>query len=150
YMLRCNANHGGAFLTSRESDAGLLEAHAAVADLLGAADPDLIAFGPNMTTLTFGLSRALARTWKPGDEVIVTRLDHDANVTRWVLAARDAGAIVRQVGIRPDCTLDIDELERWLSPRTCLVAVGCASNAVGTINPVRRIIEMAHAFGALV
>jgi cysteine desulfurase family protein (TIGR01976 family) len=150
YMLHCNANHGGAFLTSRESDAILLEAHAAAADLLGAADPDLIAFGPNMTTLTFALSRALARTWKAGDEIIVTRLDHDANVTPWVLAARDAGVVVRFVAIRPNCTLDLDALARQLSPHTRLVAVGCASNAVGTINPVQRIIDMAHGVGALV
>jgi cysteine desulfurase family protein (TIGR01976 family) len=151
YLLHSNANHGGAFLTSRESDAILHEAHRAVADLLGTDDPGCVAFGPNMTTLTFGLSRALARTWKPGDEVIVTRLDHDANVTPWVLAARDAGATVHHVGIRTaDCTLDLDGLKRLLSPKTRLVAVGCASNAVGTINPVQPIIEAAHAVGALV
>ncbi len=151
YLLHTNANHGGAFTTGRESDALLAEAHQAVADLLGTSDPDLVAFGPNMTTLTFALSRALARTWKPGDEILVTRLDHDANVTPWVLAARDAGATVRYVGLRSaDCTLDLDDLRRQLSPRTRLVAVGCASNAVGTINPVQRIAEWAHAVGALV
>ncbi len=151
YMLHTNANHGGAFTTSRESDALLQEAHQAVADLVGTPDPDLIAFGTNMTTLTFALSRALARTWKHGDEVMVTRLDHDANVTPWVLAARDAGAEVRQVGIhKEDCTLDLDDFAAKLSPRTRLVAVGCASNAVGTINPLKRIIEQAHAVGAQV
>jgi cysteine desulfurase family protein (TIGR01976 family) len=151
YLLHTNANHGGAFTTARESDALLAEAHQAVADLLGTSDPDLVAFGPNMTTLTFALSRALARTWKPGDEVLVTRLDHDGNVTPWVLAARDAGATVRYVGLRSaDCTLDLDDLRRQLSPRTRLVAVGCASNAVGTINPVQRIAAWAHAVGALV
>lgn len=151
YLLRTNANHGGAFTTARESDALLHAAHRAVADLLGTSDPDTVAFGANMTTLTFALSRALARTWSPGDEVLVTRLDHDANVTPWVLAARDAGAVVRHVGIRPaDCTLDLDDFRRQLSPRTRLVAVGCASNAVGTVNPVAEIIAQAHAAGALV
>ena len=101
-----------------------------------------------MTTLTFAFSRALARTWQPGDEVIVTRLDHDANVTPWVLAARDAGATVHFVDIHPeDCTLDLDELRAKLSPRTRLVAVGCASNAVGTINPVAEICRWAHDAG---
>jgi cysteine desulfurase family protein (TIGR01976 family) len=151
YLLHANANHGGAFLTARESDAILHEAHRAVADLLGTPDPGCVVFGANMTTLTFALSRALARTWKAGDEVIVTRLDHDANVTPWVMAARDAGATVRHVGIRAgDCTLDLDELKRLLAPNTRLVAVGCASNAVGTVNPVKQIIDWAHAAGALV
>src|SRR5262245_59472232 len=104
-----------------------------------------------MTTLTFSLSRALARTWRPGDEILVTRLDHDANVTPWVLAARDAGAAVKHVEIHPeDCTLDLDDLRGKLSPRTRLVAVGCASNAVGTINPVREIAALAHEVGSLV
>lgn len=151
YMLQTNANHGGLFATARESDALLAEAHRALADLLGTPDPDTVVFGANMTTLTFALSRALAQTWKPGDEVVVTRLDHDANVTPWVLAARDAGATVRHVGLRPDdATLDLDELRNLLTPRTRLVAVGCASNALGTINPVRQIITWAHSVGALV
>jgi cysteine desulfurase family protein (TIGR01976 family) len=150
YFRTMNANHGGAFATSRESDAMLDEARRAVADLLGAPDPDTIAFGANMTTLTFGLSRALGRTWKAGDEIIVTRLDHDANVTPWVLAARDAGAIVKHVDIRAsDCTLDLEDLRGKLSPRTRLVAVGCASNSVGTINPVADICRSAHDVGAL-
>src|SRR5262245_16442044 len=92
YLRTSNANHGGLFATSRESDALLENAHQALADLFGAADPTSIIFGANMTTLTFSLSRALARTWQVGDEIVVTRLDHDANVTPWVLAARDAGA----------------------------------------------------------
>src|SRR4029077_19251547 len=96
----------------------------------------------------FALSRALGQTWKPGDEVIVTRLDHDANVTPWILAARDAGATVRHVGIHPeDGTLDLDELQRTLCSRTRLVAVGAASNAVGTLNPLRRIADWTHAAG---
>lgn len=151
YLTHCNANHGGAFATSRESDQILDEAHAAMADLLNASSPDEVAFGANMTTLTFHLSRALGRTWQPGDEVIVTRLDHDANVSPWVLAARDAGAVVRHVDIHTeDCTLDLDELKRFLGPRTRLVAIACASNAVGTVNDIAGIVRLAHAAGAKV
>lgn len=149
YLRTSNANHGGLFATSRESDAMLDAAHQALADLFGAADPECVVFGANMTTLTFSLSRALARTWRAGDEIIVTRLDHDANVSPWILAARDAGATVQHLAIHPqDCTLDLDDLRRKLSSRTRLVAVGAASNAVGTINPVAEICRMAHAVGA--
>lgn len=149
YLRTSNANHGGVFATSRESDAMLHAAHQALADFLGAADPAGIVFGANMTTLTFSLSRALARTWRSGDEIIVTRLDHDANVTPWILAARDAGATVHHLGVySDDCTLDLDDLRQKLSPRTRLVAVGAASNAVGTINPVAEICRLAHAVGA--
>ncbi len=151
YLSSCNANHGGDFATSRESDAILDAAHRAMADFLNAPSPDEIVFGQNMTSLTFHLSRSIARTLRPGDEMLVTRLDHDANVSPWTLAARDAGATVRHVDIHPeDCTLDLDDLQRKLSSRTRLVAVGCASNAVGTINDVRRISDMAHAAGAKV
>ena len=151
YLSRCNANVGGPFATSRESDMVLDEVHQAMADFVGATDPDTIAFGPNMTTLTFALSRSLARTLQAGDEIIVTRLDHDANVSPWVLAARDAGATVRKVEIRPaDCTLDMDDLGSKLCAKTRLVAVGCASNSVGTINPVKEIARLAHEVGALV
>lgn len=151
YLLSCNANHGGRFATAEESDRMLTAAHRAVADLVGTDDPETVSFGPNMTTLTFALSRALSRTWKRGDEVVVTRLDHDANVTPWVLAAGDAGAIVRYVDIHlDDCTLNLESLQDCLSDRTKLVAVGCASNAVGSINPVREITRWAHDAGALV
>jgi cysteine desulfurase family protein (TIGR01976 family) len=151
YLLESNANHGGLFTTSRESDALLERAHQAIADFLGTQEADLIAFGANMTTITLALSRAVARTWRAGDEIIVTNLDHDANVTPWVLAARDAGATVRHAGIRAeDCTLDLDDFEAKLSSRTRLVAVGCASNAVGTINPIERIVNRSHAAGAQV
>jgi cysteine desulfurase family protein (TIGR01976 family) len=151
YYIRKNANHGGYFATSRESDAVVDEARRACADLLGTPDDGCVAFGANMTTLTFALSRAIAATWKPGDEVIVTRLDHDANVSPWVRAAQDRGAIVRHVGIHTeDCTLDLDDYRRQLSPRTKLVAIGCASNAVGTRNPFREMIRLAHGVGALV
>lgn len=151
YLSQRNANHGGHFVTSRESDEMLDAAHVAVADLLGAPDPDCVIFGPNMTTLTFALSRALARTWKSGDEIVVTRLDHDANFTPWVMAAQDAGVRVRVVEIQTsDCTLDLQDLESKLNNRTRLVAVGCASNATGSINQVAKIGEMAHRNGALV
>ena len=150
YLQRDNANHGGAFPTSRRSDALLVEAHQAMADMLGAASQNEIVFGPNMTTLTMGLTRSLAQWVKPGDEVIVTRLDHDANISPWMLLARDAGATLRWVDFRPeDCSLNLDDLERQLSKKTKIVACGLASNAVGTINDVEMISRMAHAFGAL-
>jgi cysteine desulfurase family protein (TIGR01976 family) len=134
------ANSGGAFVTSAETDALSDAAHAAMADLLG-GDPGEIAFGPNMTTLTFSVSRALARTWREGDEVILTRLDHDANVTPWMLAARDAGATVRWLDIDTETgTLRLDQLPSLLGPRTRLVAVGGASNALGTLNDLAAII----------
>src|SRR5262245_15424548 len=151
YLTTCNANQGGLFATSRDSDRVLQGAHEAVADLLNAPSADEVIFGLNMTTLTFHLSRALAHTWRPGDEVIVTRLDHDANVTPWALAARDAGATLRTCDIHPeDCTLDTDDLRRQLGPRTRLVALGCASNAVGTVNDVRAAVRWAHEAGAFV
>ncbi len=151
YLAHTNSNCHGFFATSRESDRVIDEAHRALADFVGAADPATIAFGPNMTTLTFALSRALAKMWSPGDEVIVTRLDHDANVSPWVLAARDAGATIQYVGINTDdCTLDMDDFHAKLSPRTKLVAVGAASNSVGTVNPVREISDAAHEHGTLV
>jgi cysteine desulfurase family protein (TIGR01976 family) len=151
YYTTCNANHGGVFTTSRESDDLLHEAHKAAADLLNASSADEIVFGQNMTSLTFHLSRAFGRTLRAGDELLVTRLDHDANVSPWVLAARDSGAVVRSVDIHPeDCTLDLDDLRRQLNHRVRLVAVTCASNAVGTINDVRQIAQLAHEAGALV
>jgi cysteine desulfurase family protein (TIGR01976 family) len=151
YLAHSNANQGGLFATSQETGRLLADAHRVLADFLGASDPDCVIFGANMTTLTFSLSRALARTWKSSDEVIVTRLDHDANVSPWVLAARDAGATVRYAGIRDeDCTLDLEELRHLLNERTKLVAVGYASNATGSIQPVRDIVDWAHQVGAKV
>ena len=136
--------------TSREADERIEAAHQSLADFLGAASPAEIVFGQNMTSLTFAMSRALARTWNPGDEIIVTRLDHDANVTPWTLAARDAGATVHTIEFDPaDCTLDVASLFDRLSSRTRLVAVGYASNAVGTINPVADICRAARSIGAL-
>lgn len=149
HMLHHNANHGGVFITSQESDAVLAQAHQACADFVGSDDPQTIIFGANMTTLTLAFSRALARTWQPGDALVVTQLDHDANHTPWVLAARDAGVEVRVCPVDPiDCTLDLDVLARLLTPGTRLVAVTAASNAVGTLTPLSRIAELAHAVGA--
>ncbi len=151
YMMECNANHGGAFATSRRSDAVLDEAHAAMADWLNASRPEEIVFGANMTSLTFHLSRSIARTWMPGDEIVVTRLDHDANITPWVLAAQDRGCTVQRVSFcSDDGTLDLDELQVALEGRPRLVAVGYASNALGTINPLAQVVKMAKAVGALV
>jgi len=151
YLTLHNANHDGVFTTSRESDAILDEAHAAMADFLNAKRPEEIIFGNNMTTLTLHISRSLSRTWKAGDEIVVTRLDHDANITPWVLAAQDRGVTVRHVDFHPeDGTLKLDEMKEAMQGKPRLVAVGYASNALGTINPVKKVIEMAHAAGALV
>jgi cysteine desulfurase family protein (TIGR01976 family) len=150
YLSDTNANAGGAFATSEASDAIVDEAHAAVADFLGAASPDEIKFGYNMSTLTLHIGRSIGATLSPGDEVVVTTLDHEANVSTWEAMAADRGVTVRKVDIREDdVTLDLEDLEAKLSTRTKLVAVGYASNAVGTINPVREIVARAHEVGAL-
>lgn len=150
YYTDTNANHEGAFVTSRLSDAMTADAHAAVADFLGAASPDEIKFGANMSTLTLQLGRSIGATLRPGDEVVVTTLDHEANVSTWESMAQDRGLVVRKVDVRlDDLTLDLEDLESKLSERTKLVAVGYASNAVGTINPVGEIIARAHEVGAL-
>lgn len=144
------SNIGGAFGASREADAVVAAAREAAADFVGGR-PEEVAFGQNMTSLTFAVSRALARSWGPGDEVVVSRLDHDANVTPWRLAAADRGAAVRLVDFDPaDGTLDLAHLGRVLGPRTRLLAVTAASNALGTVPPVRRAADLAHAVGALV
>ena len=150
YLLKTNANHGGAFATSVASDAVVDQTREAMAFFLNAEYADEIVFGPNMTTLTLSLSRSLARELQPGDEIVVTRLDHDANITPWTLIAQDRGCTVRWVDFDvEDCTLRMDQMEDFINERTRLVAVGYASNAVGTINPVRRIVKMAHDAGAL-
>ena len=150
YYRTSNANDGGAFGTSRRSDAIVAEAHAALADLLNAASADEIKFGYNMTTLTFHLSRSIGATLQPGDEVLVTTLDHEANVSPWRAMAADRGVTVQTVDIRPgDGTLNLDDLRAKLSARTRLVAFGYASNAIGTINPVAEIVRLAHEVGAL-
>ncbi len=151
YLRETNANHGGPFATSIESDAVLDSAHRAAADFLGVSDPDTVAFGSNMTTLTLAISRALAATWGPGDRILVTHLDHDANVTPWSLAARDAGVAVDHAAIDPaTASLDLDDLRKHLTPATRLVAIGSASNLSGSVNPVAEITRMAHEVEALV
>jgi len=149
YLIHHNANTHGAFATSRRTDETIDAARAAMADLLGCA-ADEVVFGPNMTTLTFAISRAFGRDIRPGDEIVLTRLDHDANVAPWK-ALEEQGAIIRMVDIdTEECTLDMADMARAIGPRTKLVAVGYASNAVGTINDVATITQMAHAVGALV
>jgi cysteine desulfurase family protein (TIGR01976 family) len=151
YAVNTNANHGGAFATSRESDAVIDTTRQAVADFLHAARPEEIVFGPNMTTLTFHISRSIARWLSPGDTIVVTRLDHDANITPWTLVAEDRGCQVEWVDFDvEDGSLKLDTLEQALEKKPRLVAVGYASNALGTINPVKQITEMAHAAGAWV
>jgi cysteine desulfurase family protein (TIGR01976 family) len=149
YLRRDNANTGGAYATSQHTDAMIAGARAAMGDFLHCG-ADEVAFGPNMTTLTFAMSRALGREWGPGDEIVVTRLDHDANVSPWLAMAEDRGITVRWAEIHDaDCTLDMANLASKINKKTKLVAVGYASNAVGTINPVKEIVRLAHAVGAL-
>ncbi len=150
YFNSTNANHGGAFKTSRDSDSIVHETRSAVADFLNARRPEEISFGQNMTSLTLHLSRSIARRINPGDEIVVTRLDHDANIAPWMLIAEDRGATLKWVDFDPeDCTWKVDDLKKQLSSKTKLVAVGYASNAVGTINHVAEAIEAAHSIGAL-
>jgi cysteine desulfurase family protein (TIGR01976 family) len=150
YLTEANSNYHGAFLFSRRTDETVAEARRALADLVNASQPEEIVFGPNMTTLTFNISRAVGRTLAPGDEIVVTRLDHDANIAPW-LALQERGAVIRYADFNTgDCTLCMDSLEAAITPRTKLVALGYASNAVGTINDVRRAVELAHAVGAWV
>ena len=149
YLRRDNANTGGAYATSRHTDAMIAEARAAMADFLHCT-ADEVVFGPNMTSLTYAMSRAIGRELNPGDEILVTRLDHDANVSPWLQMAEDRGVTVRWAEIHDEnCTLDIADLASKINARTKLVAVGYASNAVGTINPVKVIVKLAHAAGAL-
>lgn len=148
-LLYENANHGGDFTTSRATDAMLQRARAALLDFMGGDDPEEIVFGANMTTLTFHLAHALARTWREGEEIVVTDSDHDANVTPWVRAAETAGCRVQRIAVRPDTTLDLHDAERKITDRTRLVAFGAASNLSGTIHPVVRLCELARARGAL-
>ena len=148
YFMKSNANTCGAFETSRRTDALIASARAAMADFFHSATDEVV-FGPNMTTITFALARAIGRELNAGDEIVVTTLDHDANVAPW-RALEEKGVVIRQVDIHEeDCTLDIDDLRRKITSRTKLVAVGYASNAVGTINPVAEITKLAHAAGAL-
>jgi cysteine desulfurase family protein (TIGR01976 family) len=148
YLLHSNANAHGAFITSARTDRLVEMARQAIADLLG-SNPDEIVFGANMTTLAFSVSRAIGRSLQPGDEIVVTKLDHYANVSPWQ-ALEEQGIVVRAVEIEPeDCTLNLAHLEQLLNPRTRLVAVGYASNAVGTVNDVAAVVRLAHQAGAL-
>ncbi|HRW06975.1 MAG TPA: cysteine desulfurase-like protein [Caldilineaceae bacterium] len=149
YYIRRNANTHGEFITSHRSDAMIERARQAAADLLG-ADRDEVIFGNNMTSLTFALSHTLAHELKAGDEIIVTRLDHDANVSPWLRLTEDTGATIRWADVDIEtCTLDMVHMRSLISPKTKLVAVGYASNATGTINDVKQIIEWAKTAGAL-
>jgi len=148
YYTEANSNAHGAFEFSRRTDATVSAARAAMADFLNAPRPGEIVFGPSMTSLTFNLSRAIGRTLSAGDEIIVTRLDHDANVAPWA-SLEEAGAVIRRIDFDPaDCTLDMDELRASIGPKTRIVAVGAASNAVGTVNDITRIAEWTHDAGA--
>jgi len=148
YWRVMNANHGGVFATSGRSDARIDEVRSAAAAFLHAGSPQEVVFGANMTTLTFAFSRAIARELSPGDEIVVTRLEHDGNVAPW-LALEDQGIRVRVADIRlPECTLDMRDLERQITGRTRLVAITHASNAVGTIPDLKAAARLAHAVGA--
>ena len=143
-----SGNAGAPYATSRRIEAVVDEARAGTARFLG-CDPDEIVFGGSMTALNFTLSRTLGRTLQPGDEILVTRLDHDANVAPWLELARDAGLVVRLVDVTADTTLDLADLERQLGPRTRVVAFPWASNAVGTTVDARAVCDLAHQAGAL-
>ena len=152
FMEAGGSNHGGPFVTSRETDATAAAAREAMADLFNAERPEEISFGQNMTSITLSVSRALSRSWGPGDEIVVTRLDHDANVSPWMIAAQESGATLRKVDFdaRSGCSLDPDALAAVLGPKTRLVAVTHASNAVGTIVDVAAVTAAARQVGALV
>ena len=149
YFLDANANTYGAFLTSRRTNEMIANTRAAMADLFNCT-PEEVVFGQNMTTITLGLARAIGRELNPGDEILLTILDHDANYSPWRVL-EEKGVVIRTVDIREsDCTLDLDDLKSKLNAKTKLVAVGYASNLVGTINPIAEITKLAHAAGALI
>jgi len=151
YLLENNANHEGMFETSRKSDEILHEAHVAMADFLNASRPEEIIFGNNMTTLTLHMSRSLARNLQVGDNILVTRLDHDANIAPWMLVAEDKGCNLLWVDIDvEDGTLDLDSFAQALEKKPKIAAFGYASNLLGTVNPVKKLTKMAHDAGALV
>ena len=147
YFRESNANVSGPYETSRRTEALVVQARDTAARFLGCGPEETI-FGANMTTLNFALTRTAARTWKTGDEVIVTKLDHDGNVSPWLELAHDIGLHVHVVDIHDDTTVDLEDLERKLTDRTRVVAFPIASNAVGTLTDVRRIVELAHGAGA--
>ena len=149
YYLHHNANCGGAFATSQETDQILAAAHQAAADWFGTAEPAECVFGANITTLTFAFSRALAKTWQPGNRIVVTELDHDANITPWRLAAADAGVDIACAKVNTEnATLDLEDALKKITAGTRLVAVTAASNSVGSTTPIAEIVSAAHAVGA--
>lgn len=148
YLRESNANVGAPYETSRRTDALVEHARQRAADFLGCTVEE-VAFGPSMTALNFLLTRTVARNMRPGDEVIVTKLDHDANVSPWLELAHDLGVAVRVAGVTDDLALDYDDLERQLTDRTRVVAFPVAANSVGTAPDVRRIVDLAHEAGAL-
>jgi len=148
YFRESNANLSGPYETSRRTEALVARSRATAGEFLGCS-PDEVTFGANMTTLAFALTRTAGREWRDGDEILVTKLDHDANVSPWLELAHDKNLRVRFAEINEDTTLDLDDLERQLSDRTRVVAFPVASNAVGTLTDVRRIVELAHDAGAL-
>src|SRR3989440_4889072 len=151
YFREANANTMGAFATSRRTDEMIAHARSAMADFLHAAGPGEIVFGPNMTTLTFAFSRAIGKTLQAGDEIVVTVLDHDANVAPWLALQEERGVVIRTVDVHPEnVTLDMEDMRNKINVRTKVVAVGYASNAAGTINDVATIIRWAHEVGALI
>ena len=149
YFLEANANTYGAFLTSRRTNEIISAARCAMADFFNCAAEEVV-FGQNMTTITLGLARAIGRELQPGDEILLTLLDHDANFSPWKVL-EEKGVVIRTVDFRePDCTLDLEDLKSKLNSKTKLVAVGYGSNIVGTINPVAEITKLAHAAGAMI
>ena len=148
YYRESNANTSGPYATSRQTEALLTQARLTAAEFLGCTAEETI-FGANMTSLAFALTRTFGRTWREGDHILVTRLDHDANVSPWLELAYDQQLDVGFVDIKGDTTLDYGDLERQLTDRTRVVAFPVASNALGTLTDVRRIVELAHQAGAL-
>jgi cysteine desulfurase family protein (TIGR01976 family) len=148
YLLRSNANAHGLFPTSVATDEVIEAARAAAAAFLGGGTDEVV-FGPNMTTLNFALSRTASRTWEAGDEVICTRLDHDANIAPWLEVAHDRDVAVRFAELDGECRVDLDHLRSLLSERTKVVAFPLASNSVGTVTPAKEIVALAHEAGAL-
>jgi cysteine desulfurase family protein (TIGR01976 family) len=148
YLRESNANIGAPYETSRRTDELVAASRAGAASFLGCS-PEEIAFGPSMTALNFRLTRAFARTLREGDEIVVTKLDHDANVAPWLELAHDLGIVVRVAGITAELEVDYDDLARHLSDRTRVVAFPIAANSVGTAPDVKRIVELAHEAGAL-
>src|SRR5438105_4955521 len=148
YLRTSNANVSGPYSTSRRTEELVAQARDTAARFVGGHAGEVV-FGQNMTTLNFALTRTAAREWSEGDEVVVTRLDHDGNVSPWLELARDKGLVVHFADINDDCTIDFADLERLVSDRTRVVAFPLASNAVGTVTDPRRVTDLAHEAGAL-